>query len=54
MGLLCRLPFSLVFYANSNSFTLNHILADGVWHMVERGIGGIVMALIYAHKTKTA
>jgi len=54
MGLLCRLPFSLVFYANSTSFTMSHVLFDGAWHIVEQGIGGIVMALIYVRKTRPA
>ena len=54
MGLLSHLPFSLVFYANTTSYTLNHVLTDSVWHIVEQGIGGIVIALIYARKAQAA
>jgi hypothetical protein len=50
MGLLSHLPFSLVFYANTTTYTLSHVLLDGAWHIVEQGMGGIVIALIYSRK----
>ena len=54
MGLMSHLPFSLVFYANTTSYTLNHVLLDGAWHVVEQGIGGIVIAAIYARRARAA
>ena len=48
IGLLWIFPSQLVMHGVLNSFTLNVILVDSVWHMVEQGIGGIVIAYIYA------
>ena len=46
MGLLWNLPFSLVsFGLFESSGTL--IIVDGIWHIVEEGIGGIAIGLVY-------
>jgi hypothetical protein len=49
MGLLWVLPMSVVMYAvMGTSGTL--IIVDSLWHVVEQGVGGIVIAYIYGSK----
>ena len=49
MGLLWILPLSMIMYAVvETSGTL--IVVDTIWHIVEQGIGGIVIGLIYGSK----
>lgn len=46
MGLLIWLSANLVLYGAYN-VTLSMTLVDSVYHIVEEGIGGLVIALIY-------
>ena len=47
IGVLWILPYSLVLYGATNSGTRMLILVDTIWHIVEQGIGGIVIGTIY-------
>jgi hypothetical protein len=49
IGLLWVLPMSVVMYAvQETSGTL--VIVDVVWHIVEQGVGGIVIGMIYGSK----
>ena len=50
MGLLCYLPYSLVDYG-VNDVSLKLKLVESGWHVIEKGIGGIIIALIYGAET---
>lgn len=50
MGLFWILPFQLVMHGVLTGFHLNVIVVDSVWHIVEQGIGGVVIAYIYGMK----
>lgn len=45
MGLLWVLPHGVVLHGVEYGATGKLILVDAAWHLVEQGIGGIVMAL---------
>ena len=47
MGLVWVLPHAVILHGVEYGATGKLILVDAVWHLVEQGIGGIVMALIY-------
>ena len=47
MGLLWVLPHAVILHGVYFGATGKLILVDAIWHIVEQGIGGIVMALIY-------
>jgi len=47
VGLIWVLPHALVIHAVTEGGTLNVILIDVLWHMVEEACGGVVIALIY-------
>ena len=47
MGLLWVLPHGVVLHGVEYGATGKLILVDAAWHLVEQGIGGIAMALIY-------
>jgi len=49
MGLLWILPFNVIIYAVKET-SVTFILVDAGWHIVEQGIGGIVIGLIYGSK----
>jgi hypothetical protein len=52
MGLLWILPLSLVLYGvMGGSGTV--IIVDVIWHVVEQGIGGIVIGLVYGSQSST-
>jgi len=46
IGLLVWLSSNLILYGAHN-MTLSATLVDSGWHIVEEGIGGIVIALVY-------
>ena len=46
IGLLVWLSSNLILYGAHN-MTLSATLVDSSWHIVEEGIGGIVIALVY-------
>ena len=47
VGILWTLPHGVVMHGVQLGATGKLILVDVVWHMVEQGIGGIAIALIY-------
>ena len=52
MGLLWILPLNLVLYGvMGGSGTV--IIVDVIWHVVEQGIGGIVIGLVYGSQSST-
>jgi len=46
IGLLWVFPHDLAM-AGAHDTSLIYVIKNGVWHMVEQGIGGIILALIY-------
>ena len=46
MGLLAFLPFNLILYGAFN-ITLAGALVDAGWHVVEEGVGGVIIAMVY-------
>jgi len=52
MGLMCRVPWEVVELGYGRG-DIPFVLTEGIWHMVEEGIGGIAIAFMYG-KTKTA
>jgi hypothetical protein len=50
IGVLWILPLQLVFHGIFNGFELKVIAVDTAWHVVEQGIGGIIIAYIYGMK----
>ena len=46
MGLVAFLPLNLIFYGTLN-VTLAGALVDAGWHMVEEGVGGVIIAMVY-------
>jgi len=46
MGLLWILPHGLVYVGVAN-FTFTYAIVDGLWHVVEEGLGGVVIGLVY-------
>lgn len=46
MGLVAFLPSQLVLYGLAN-IDLNAALVESAWHVVEQGVGGLVIALAY-------
>ncbi len=48
MGVLFTFPREMVMYATgATQYTLKTIGVEIVWHLVEQGVGGIVIALVY-------
>ena len=47
VGLIWVLPHSLILYAVMEGFSLKVIMIDSIWHLVEQGVGGIIIAMIY-------
>jgi hypothetical protein len=52
LGLLWVLPHGVVLHGVEFGAAGLLILVDAVWHMVEEGAGGIVMALIYGSSAR--
>lgn len=46
IGIIWALPMQLVFHGIWN-LPLSGVLVDSAWHVVEQGVGGIVIAYIY-------
>jgi len=47
IGLLWVLPHNIVLYGATTVLSKTAILGDGLWHIVEEGLGGLVIALVY-------
>ena len=47
IGLLWWLPTNLVLYAVLDGSSSSHIFVDGIWHIVEEGIAGAALGLVY-------
>ncbi len=47
VGLLWTLPLSLILHAVQEEYALNMVIVDAIWHMVEEGVGGVVIGLVY-------
>ena len=47
IGLIATLPRSLVLYAMEGGHTGTLVIVDASWHIVEQGIGGLVIALLH-------
>ena len=47
MGLVAALPHSMVLFAVSDAFSGSAVLAEAAWHMVEQGVGGAAIGLVY-------
>ncbi len=47
IGILWVLPHSVVMYGASEIASRTNILVDGLWHIVEQGIGGMIIAMVY-------
>jgi len=50
IGLLWVLPHELIM-AGAHGDAIGYVFFNAAWHMVEQGVGGIVIALIYAKGT---
>jgi hypothetical protein len=48
MGLVYVLPHGLVLHGIQSDSTATLVLVDAIWHVVEQGVGGIAIALVYA------
>ncbi len=46
MGLVAFLPMNLIFHGAFN-LTLAGALVDAGWHVVEEGVGGVIIAMVY-------
>lgn len=46
IGIIWALPMQLVFHGIWN-LPLSGVLVDSAWHVVEQGVGGIVIAYVY-------
>ena len=53
IGLLWVLPHSIVMYGVQMVDSKILVIVDGLWHVLEQGLGGIVIAYIYAMGTST-
>jgi hypothetical protein len=47
MGLIAFLPFETILYGATMLFSRSALLVDTIWNMVNGGIGGIVIAMVY-------
>ena len=47
VGIIYSLPHSLVVYAIQETQTTTLILAEAAWHVVEQGVGGMAIGLVY-------
>lgn len=50
VGLLWILPGSFIQYAVTEVLSLKVVAVDTLWHIVEQGAGGIVIAIMYGAK----
>lgn len=49
IGLLWVFPHELAM-ADAHGDSITYVIKNGVWHMVEQGVGGIVIGLVYGKK----
>ncbi len=49
IGLLWIFPHELAM-AGAHGTSVLYVIKNGAWHMVEQGIGGIVIALVFGHE----
>lgn len=47
MGLFLSLPISLILFSTLEDVSFGRVIAESVWHMIEQGTGGVVIAYIY-------
>jgi len=47
IGIIFSLPHSLLVYAMQSTRSTTLVLADTIWHVVEQGVGGMVIGLLY-------
>ena len=47
IGLMWTLPLGLILYAVSKDSSLNMVIVDALWHLVEEGAGGVAIGLVY-------
>ena len=47
MGLIYVLPHGLILHAVQGTSTATLLLVDAIWHVVEQGVGGVVIGLVY-------
>ena len=47
MGLFWSLPISLILYSTLADVEFMRVVAETVWHMIEEGVGGVVIAYTY-------
>ncbi len=52
VGLISVLPISLVLYG-AHTVPLTGTLVDAIYHVVEKGIGGIVIGIVYGNITES-
>jgi hypothetical protein len=50
MGVLWILPLQLVFNGVLTGFSIKVIAIDTAWHVIEQGIGGVIIAYVYGMK----
>lgn len=51
IGVLISLPISLIFYSVIDGLTFSHVVTETIWHIIEQGVGGVVIAYIYGSNT---
>lgn len=54
IGLVFELPMAIIFYSILDDVTLSMVITESVWHMIEQGIGGIVIAFGYGSQALEA
>jgi len=47
MGLIWIVPHSIVMLGVEGTIPFQFIAVDGMWHLVEQGAGGVVIAMLY-------
>ena len=52
IGIIWITPFSLILYGSVKMFSLTNVAAPALWHILEQGIGGMVIAMVYGKTQK--
>ncbi len=47
IGLIWVIPYALVMYGVEMTHSIKFVVVDGLWHIVEQGIGGVIIAYMY-------
>lgn len=47
IGLLTSVPVSIIIFSTIEGGSFTMIVAEGVWHMIEQGAGGVAIAYVY-------